>query len=51
MERDSPCDDFLLLQRSLEIIDHDEGDCLINHPALNRGGDFGSSRGLANPDK
>lgn len=30
MDRDSPCGDFLLIQRSSEVIDHDEGACLIN---------------------
>ena len=34
MVRDYPCGDLLLLQRSPEVIDHDEGDCLINHLAL-----------------
>ncbi len=37
MGRDSPRDAFFLLKRSSEIMDQNEGDCLINHPALFEG--------------
>jgi len=43
MVRDSPCGDLLLLQRSQEVIDHDEGDCLIHHLVLLERYEFGGN--------